>query len=678
MVFRHFFRAYWTGKQAANLQCIMIKIPHAGVSKSGDIHAADVIQTMKQNVEVMNQIYKNFSSMIEDDWQHRRFGNDYLVLELLVENELIKWVLAVPSEHLEAIEQSIGGFYPGAVIDRIDQPALLDVGKHCAGGTFHYDRESAYPLKTYEVFEADPMESILSACSRLSVDEKLSIQRYVAPVNEKTVENITDRIDELLDETKKGWFFSRLVQFLVKGDDDKKDEKKIITGQKQGDMEKKKEDELFKVSIRALAIAPAKARADHIIKDLGKTFSQYGYQGLNSIKTGKVSDSSLEEFVKSFVRKDMTPSDVHFWESRKYDVMSTKELSSLFHFPHWRFNRNPRIKWQKFKIVPAPEIIPHDGLFLGTNSYGGIKKDIYVKPVDRFRHFYIIGQTGTGKSTMMENMIINDMLNGDGCCVIDPHGQLCEHVLPYLPKERINDLIYFDLANTEYPIAFNIFEAESDDERDVVTNDIIEMFVGMYGPEIFGPRIQDYFRNASFLLMEQPDGGTLIEIMRLFTDPPYLETKLKNLTNPVIASRWNKTYRAMGDREKAEIIPFLQAKFGPFTSGTYVRNVIGQPKSAFNIGQAMQDRKIILCNLSKGLTGEDNSQLIGRMFSIQVKIHALRRAAIPEDTRVPFYLYVDEFQNYVSKSFESILSEARKYRLGLCVAHQYIEQLKAG
>lgn len=315
---------------------------------------------------------------------------------------------------------------------------------------------------------------------------------------------------------------------------------------------------------------------------------------------------------------------------------------------------------------------------MGTNTYGGIKKDIRVKEMDRFRHFYIIGQTGTGKSTMMENMIINDMINGDGCCVIDPHGQLCEHVLPYLPKERINDLIYFDLANTEYPIAFNIFEAETDDEKDVVTSDIIEMFVGMYGQEIFGPRIQDYFRNASFLLMDQPDGGTMVEIMRLFTDPPYLETKLKHLKNPVIASWRNKTYRSMGDREKKEIIPFLQAKFAPFTSGTYVRNVIGQPKSAFNIGEAMQEKKIILCNLSKGLTGEDNSQLIGRMFSIQVKIHALRRAGISEDSRVPFYLYVDEFQNYVSKSFESILSEARKYRLGLCVAHQYIEQLKAG
>lgn len=358
-------------------------------------------------------------------------------------------------------------------------------------------------------------------------------------------------------------------------------------------------------------------------------------------------------------------------------ILNIKELSSFFHYPHPRYNRSPRILWQKYKMVAAPDNIPREGLYLGDNQYGGTKRKVYVKPMDRFRHFYIIGQTGTGKSTMMENLAIQDMRNGNGFCLIDPHGDLCEHILPYLPKERIDDLVYFDLSNVDYPIAFNPFEAETEEEKDIVTNDMIEMFTNMYGQEIFGPRIQDYFINASFLLMAQPDGGTLPEIMRLFTDDAYLESKLKHLKNPVINSWWRKTYKAMGDREKKEIIPFLQSKFSSFTNGVYIRNVIGQPKSAFNFGQAMQEGKIILCNLSKGLTGEINSQMIGRMFAMQIKIHALRRAAIEEHERKPFFLYVDEFQNYVSKSFESILSEARKYRLGLCVAHQYIDQLKS-
>lgn len=348
---------------------------------------------------------------------------------------------------------------------------------------------------------------------------------------------------------------------------------------------------------------------------------------------------------------------------KKETILNIKELSSLVHFPHAKFNRNPRIIWQKYKVVAAPDNLPDEGMLIGYNLYNGVKKDVRLKPLDRFRHVYIVGQTGTGKTTLMLVQAKEDLKAGNGFCFLDPHGDVCEDILASLPKERVNDLIYFDLSNTEYPIGFNVLEAENEDERDIVTNDLVEMFVNMYGHEIFGPRIQDYFRNACFLLMEQPDGGTLVEIMRLFTDPAFLESKLRNLTNPVISARWNKTYKAMGDREKAEIIPFLQAKFGPFTTGVYVRNIIGQPKSAFKIFEAMQQNKIILCNLSKGLAGEVNSQLIGRMIVTQLKLAALKRAKIDQNDRVPYYLYIDEFQNYVSQSIESILSEARKYRL---------------
>lgn len=357
-------------------------------------------------------------------------------------------------------------------------------------------------------------------------------------------------------------------------------------------------------------------------------------------------------------------------------IFNIKELSSIIHFPTFKFNKNPRIARQKYKIVPAPDNMPTEGMHIGYNTYGGIKKKVMLQFKDRFRHVYVIGQTGTGKTTLLYQMAIEDIKNGNGLCYIDPHGDVAEQLLQHIPKERIDDLIYFDLSNTEYPIAFNPLHADGDDEMDVVTNDLIEMFVSMYGHEIFGPRIQDYFRNACFLLMEQPEGWTLLDIMRLFTDPAFAETKIRNLKNPVIAARWNKTYKAMGDREKAEIIPFIQAKFAPFTTWVYIRNIIGQLDSSFNFYEAMNNNKIIICNLSKWLAGEINSQLIGRMVAMQIKISALKRAAMAEKDRKPFFLYVDEFQNYVSKSFESILSEARKYRLWLAVAHQYIDQLK--
>ncbi|MEI7477615.1 MAG: DUF87 domain-containing protein [bacterium] len=292
------------------------------------------------------------------------------------------------------------------------------------------------------------------------------------------------------------------------------------------------------------------------------------------------------------------------------------------------------------------------------------------------RHFYIIGQTGTGKSSAMVEMAKHDMRNGNGFCVVDPHGELCESILKYYPKERIDDLIYFDASNFEYPIGFNVLTAQTDEERDIITGDLVDMFVQMYGNEIFGPRIQDYFRNAVLALMEQPDGGTMTEIVRMFVDPAFQKIKLKNVQNPVVRMRWEKTYGAMGDRERQEMIPYFQAKFGPFTTTPILRNIIGQPISSFDIGQAMQEKKIVLVNLSKGLLGPINSELIGRMVVTQIQVAAMRRAGLPEEQRVPFYLYIDECQNYVSKSIESVLSEARKYKLGVVLAHQYIDQLK--
>lgn len=661
------------------MQFLIVKIPHAGTAKQSDIQTGDNIQSMKQNLEIMNQFYKNIYSLFEESFTTKLLGNNYISLELLVENELIKFVVWVPQKYSDAIQQMIWAFYPWAVVDPIIQPRLLDAWKFAAWWDFILSKPSIYPLKTYDSFEADPIDSILSSCSRLSRDEKLSLQLLVTPVSENKYRSLSKKLEKI-KTWKSRWFFSSIWRFLVvwnKKDWDEPHKESQLSGWKLSDVEKKLEEELFSVTLRAYAVSPDFQRPNKIIEDLSKTFAQYHYVWLNSLKFQMCSD--LYEFTRYFVKRVFLSYrfSTRYWWIRTVPLLGIKELSSLYHFPHRRFNRSPRIKRQKFKIVPAPDIIPSDWILLWYNVYGWVKKEIRVKHTDRFRHFYTIWQTWTWKSTMMLTMAMQDMELWNGFCLIDPHGDLCEHLLDHLPKNRIDDLIYFDLSNTDYPIWFNVFEAETEDERDIITNDIVEMFVNMYGHEIFWPRIQDYFRNASFLLMEQPDGGTMIEIMRLFTDEAFLETKLKHLKNPVISTWRNKTYRAMWDREKKEIIPFLQAKFWPFTTWVYVRNVIGQPKSAFTFGQVMQDKKILLCNLSKGLTWEINSQLIGRLFAIQIKLAALKRASMRESERTPYFLYVDEFQNYVSKSFESILSEARKYRLWLNIAHQYIDQLKA-
>ena len=672
--------------QSKNLRYLLVRISKKESERAGDNEA--VMQSMKQNIELMNQLYKNFTAIYDDTKLAKKYGNNYISMELLIEKEMIKFVLAVPDEFTDNIEKVISSFYPWSVVEYIQQPKLLEAGKFMDGAEFTLKKKSVYPIKTYESFEADPMDSLLGAFSKVSYDEKMMLQILVSPLDDSWLKKLRKQADAIKQGKDYGVWLkfwkemkSHLFSTKKKDDEEKsKDEHKHDFSQQQlSDFDKKLDDELFEIKMRAFVSSPEESRTHKLLDDLARLFSQYNNTGLNSIRFMKVKNINqfAYECIQRLFRSDLGMLKNMFTYHRK-TILNIKELSSIFHFPNFKFNKNPRITRQKYKMVPAPDSLPTEGQLIGYNTYGGIEKPVKLQFKDRFRHIYVIGQTGTGKTTLLLSMAMQDMKDGHGFCYLDPHGDVAEQLVSYLPRERVDDLVYLNLSNLEYPIAFNPLQAEDPDERDVVTNDLIEMFVSMYGHEIFGPRIQDYFRNACFLLMEQPEWGTLLDIMRLFTDAAFAEAKIRNIKDPVIAARWNKTYKAMGDREKAEIIPFIQAKFAPFTTGIYVRNILGQPKSSFNFYQAMQERKIIVCNLSKGLAGEINSQLIGRMVAMQLKLAALKRARISEQDRVPYFLYVDEFQNYVSKSFESILSEARKYKLGLAVAHQYIDQLKQG
>jgi len=641
---------------------------------------------MKQNIELMNQVYKNFYAIFDEGWKNKEFGNNAISMEILVEKEVIKFILWVPNDHLMTVEKMIASFYTGAIVENIRQPKILEAGKYFAGGEFTLTKDSVHPLKTYESFEADPMDSILSAFSNISRDEKVWIQILVEPLHENWLKKMRKTADDIKEGKKKLWFWWIIQKLRDSGkketsEKEQKEKKHSFSQQQLSDFDKKMDDELFRVKIRTIATSPDKQRPRKIIDDISRLFNQYNYIGLNTLKFNKAQD--LQTFARHYSLRILYPDTSLLTNILKFNpstVLNIKELSSIIHFPHGRFNQNPRIAWQKFKVIPAPDDLPSEGIVVGYNNYWGVKREIRITDKDRFRHIYILGQTGTGKSTIMLTQAIDDMDNGRGFTFIDPHGEAVEFLLRHFPKERIDDLIYFDLWNTAYPIGLNPLEVSPDDsdEKDVVTNDLVEMFIQMYGHEIFGPRIQDYFRNACLLLMDQPEGGTIVDIMRLFTDEAFAEAKIRNLKDPVVAAWWNKTYKKMGDREKAEIIPFIQAKFWPFTTGVYVRNIIGQSKSAFKMYDAMQQKKIILMNLAKGISGEETSKLIGKIIAMQVKLSALKRAKIEEKDRVPHYLYVDEFQNYVSQSFESIMSEARKYRLGLVVAHQYTDQLKQG
>jgi len=323
-----------------------------------------------------------------------------------------------------------------------------------------------------------------------------------------------------------------------------------------------------------------------------------------------------------------------------------------------------------------------DGVIMGWNEYRNKKTPIYFNRKDRGRHHYVIWKSWGWKSVFIWYLARQDVRNGDGICVIDPHGDLVEDVLSFVPKERAQDVIVFDPADVERPMGLNMLDIIATDpeirkrEMDRAALDATEIFIKIFGDEIFGPRIQHYFRNGCLTLMEdEEDGGTLIDVPRLFVDDAFMKYKTRNLKNPVVKSFWEHEYANTGDREKQEMIPYFSAKFGPFITNSTIRNIIGQPKSAFNLRKIMDEKKILLVNLSKGKIWNLNAQLLGLIFVSKVNMAAMSRADIPESQRKDFYMYVDEFQNFATETFGEILSEARKYRLALIMAHQFIAQI---
>jgi len=296
-----------------------------------------------------------------------------------------------------------------------------------------------------------------------------------------------------------------------------------------------------------------------------------------------------------------------------------------------------------------------------------------IKTDDRRRHMYLLGKTGMGKSVVLENMIIQDILAGNGLAVVDPHGDLVEKVIKFVPKNRINDVVYVNPADLNFPVAFNVLENVSEEYRHLVASGLLGVFKKIWA-DSWGPRLEYVLNNALMALLEYP-GSTLLGVMRLLVDKLFRNKVIDKITDPVVKSFWVQEYSKYPDKFQSEAIAPIQNKVGRFLSSSMIRNIVGQVKSTVNLREIMDTRKILFLNLAKGRIGEDNSALLGAMIITKIQLAAMSRVDIPEDERVDFYLYVDEFQNFATESFASILSEARKYRLDLIMAHQYIEQL---
>ncbi len=319
-----------------------------------------------------------------------------------------------------------------------------------------------------------------------------------------------------------------------------------------------------------------------------------------------------------------------------------------------------------------------DRVQIGASEFRGKRRPIEYAANDRLRHMYMIGKTGVGKSTIFQNMCLQDIKKGHGTCFIDPHGESIDWLLQHIPEDRLQDVVLFDPSDTEFPFGLNILEAHDEFEKDFLVNETIQIFYKLFDPKktgLIGPQFEHWLRNAALTVMAGTEGGSIIDIPKLFVDQEFEMSKRKHLTDPIVIDFWTKQMAKTSGFHKSEMLNYFMSKFGPFMNNSLMRNIIGQRVSSFEFGSLMDDRKIVLANLSKGKIGEINAHMLGLILISKLQVATLKRANRKDEDRTPFYLYVDEFQNFATDTFASLLSESRKYGLGMHLTNQYLSQL---
>lgn len=684
---------YWKKQMERSLRMVplLITIPRDAGSKDFQAMNRDNRDLMRETVAVAEAFYSNLAGLYSKYKIVKNFfvGPPHVVAEIVAkENEIFFYVVA-PFSFLDLIEQSLNSQYPECNIERASEHNIFNSEwgiENIAGGEIRASNSYYYPFRTYQELDSEPLEAITNAFTKLEPGEGAALQILFRPVGSKIASRVNKHAREMQHGKKVGLASKVLDAVLVS---DKTD---TLPGSNQNTtpmeqeaikaIEHKASKRIFEVMIRVVTSGKTPDRAQSLAKQIAGTFNEFGNQNLNSFTYRPA--KNVEEFVTDFVFRffvhRILSINTRLRFFRGYNLfLNTEELSTIFHLPNFLVT-TPGIRWLPSKKAAPPTFISETGAVIGHSVYRGEDKVIRISENDRRRHLYILGQTGTGKSTSMINMIISDMRAGKGMCYIDPHGQdLEEHVLPYIPKERAEDVIIFDASDVTRPMGLNLFTAKTPEQKDFVINEAISMLYRLYDPGhtgIMGPRFEHWFRNAALALMAGPNPGTFIDVPRIFTDDKFLAEKLQYVTDPVVRNFWINEMGQTSDYHKSEMLGWFVGKFGAFMTNTTMRNILGQAHSSMDIRKAMDEGKIILVKLAKGQIGEMNMQLLGMIIVAQIQMAAMARADMPEEERRDFYLYVDEFQNFATDSFASILSEARKFRLNLIVANQFIGQLK--
>jgi hypothetical protein len=604
--------------------------------------------------------------------------DDEVSFEIVVHEGLVRFYVALPPKMQDLVEEQIHANYPHAEIEEIDDYNIFTPTGASAGAYLVFKRENYFPIKTYQKLEIDPLSNITNALATIPNPDGAAIQIIVrsAPAAwRKPAVKIASLMQQgkSLEEAKarvRGGFGEVLRQLRAKPKPKDQPEKERRLTPFEEEMVKGLEEKASKsgldVNIRIIAAGKDQAAADRHLSDILSAWSQLNiYQYGNSFQ--KVYPTMKDVFYHRFIYRG--------FDERKKIVLNAEEAASVYHFPG-PWIETPNIYWLSARHAPPPVNMPTDGITLGFNDYRGIRSIVKMKRADRRRHLYIIGRSGSGKSNLMIQMAVQDIRNGEGVCIVDPHGEFVEDVLPHIPAERAEDVILFDPSDLKRPLGLNMLEAESEEQKDMVAQEMVSIFYQLFGAEMIGPMFEHQMRNVMLTLMaDMRNPGTLTEIPRMFTDKEFQQKWIKNVTDPVVRDFWEKEMAKTSDFHKSEMLGYLVSKVGRFVENEMMRNIVGQAKSSFSFREAMDKKKILLINLSKGKTGDINANLLGMIIVSKLQMAALSRADMPEAERNDFYLYIDEFQNFITDSISVILSEARKYKLNLIMAHQYMGQL---
>jgi hypothetical protein len=670
--------------------------PKTDLAKSLGLRMFEILLPSKGSEDDNN--WQNVASLMEQFLagmqaiSHDRSNKDksYYVLELALDeasDDMVMYV-AVPEARGGMFEKQILSLFEDARVTEVyDDYNIFNFSGIVSASYATATDYDVLQMKTYDQFDHDPMKVIMNAFSKLSEKgEGASIQIVVMPQGDSDIESY----GKILDGLKKGKTLKESVgdtslsKGLVKGFGE------LFTGGSKDEKEKEEDDRVLdeaaiqsvseklkstvvRTNIRIIGSAATKQRSDDIVHELGSAFQQFSDTQGNGLHFHPAKGREIESLVHQFIFR-MYNTD-HLFR------LNLKELATIYHFPLGASGFS-QLKQTNAKSAPAPGGVPTDGIILGKNSYRHKETMVHMSPADRLRHFYVIGQTGTGKTHLLKSMIIQDIKNGEGVCFIDPHGSDINDILNHIPKDRVDDVIYFNPAHTDHPMGLNMLEYDTryPEQKSFVINEMMSIFNKLFDMKVGGGAMfEQYFRNSAGLVMEHPESGnTLLEIGRVLADPEFRKMKLNHCNNPIIKQFWKNAEQTTGEQGLENFVPYITSKFDSFISNEIMRPVVAQQHSSFNFRDIMDSRKILLVDLSKGRLGEINANLIGLVLVGKILMAALSRVDSMHKELPPFYLYIDEFQNVTTDSISQILSEARKYGLGLHIAHQYISQLDEG